>query len=137
MRPSSPHDAFVSGDVMVLRELEGARGGGYGSGVTQSEVIDEIARRLSEAVPAGSRVVLFGSRARGEAARDSDYDVLVIEPQVENRMEESARLRRTLNGLRSPIDVIVVPEAEAESRAKVAGTVVDRALREGRVLAET
>lgn len=105
--------------------------------MTQTEVIDEIGRRLAEAVPAGSRVVLFGSRARGEAADDSDYDVLVIEPEVGNRMDESARLRRTLNGLRSPIDVIVVPAAEAESRAKVPGTVVDRALREGRVLART
>jgi predicted nucleotidyltransferase len=105
--------------------------------VTQTEVIDEIGKRLAATVPAGSRVVLFGSRARGEAAADSDYDVLVIEPEVANRMDESVRLRRTLNGLRSPIDVIVVGAAEAESRAKVRGTVVDRALREGRVLVNT
>lgn len=105
--------------------------------VTQSEVIDEIARRLADAVPAGSRVVLFGSRARQDAAAGSDYDVMVIEPVVENRMDESVRLRRKLNGLGSPIDVIVIPADEAASRATVRGTMVDRALREGRVLAET
>jgi predicted nucleotidyltransferase len=117
--------------------VEGARGGGYGSGVTQSEVIDEIGRRLAEAVPPGSEIVLFGSRARGNAADDSDYDVLVIEPEVEHPMEESVRLRRRLNGLDCPIDVLVFSAERAESRARVRGTVVERARREGRVLVRT
>jgi predicted nucleotidyltransferase len=111
--------------------------GGYGLRVTQAQVIAEISRRLQRAVPAGSQVVLFGSRARDEAASDSDYDVLVIEPEVADPMKESVRLRRELSGLRAPIDVIVVPADHAERRAKVRGTVVDRALREGRVLART
>jgi predicted nucleotidyltransferase len=104
--------------------------------VTESEIIDEIGRRLAAAAPAGSRIVLFGSRARGEADRRSDYDVLVMEPAVENAASESARLRRELDDLRAPIDVLVVPEDLARRRATVRGTVVERALREGRVLAD-
>jgi predicted nucleotidyltransferase len=105
--------------------------------VTESEIIDEIGRRLAAAAPAGSRIVLFGSRARGEADARSDYDVLVVEPAVDDPAEESVRLRRELRGLRAPIDVVVVGEDLARRRAVVRGTVVERAYREGRALADT
>jgi uncharacterized protein len=106
----------------------------YRLGMTEAEVITEIGERLAAAVPAGSQVVLFGSRARGEAGAGSDYDLLVIEPSVENAAVESTRLRDELDDLRTPIDVVVVAEDVARRRAVVRGTVVDRALREGRVL---
>ncbi len=106
-------------------------------GMTETEIITEIGRRLSVSAPAGSQVVLFGSRARGVAGDTSDYDVLVIEPAVANSAVESARLRGQLDDLRTPIDVIVVAEDVARRRAVVRGTVVERALREGRVLART
>jgi predicted nucleotidyltransferase len=109
----------------------------YGLAMTETELISEIGRRLAAAAPAGSRVVLFGSRARGEAHSRSDYDMLVIEPAVENVAVESTRLRGELDDLRSPIDVVVVAEDVARRRSVVRGTVVDRALREGRVLAHT
>lgn len=105
--------------------------------MTETEVITEIGRRLATSAPAGSQVVLFGSRARGGAGSASDYDVLVIEPAVANSAAESARLREQLDDLRAPIDVIVVAEDVARRRAVVRGTVVERALREGRVLART
>jgi predicted nucleotidyltransferase len=105
--------------------------------VTQTEIIDEIGRRLADAVPAGSEILLFGSRARGNAADDSDYDVLVIEPEVERPMDESVRLRRLLNGLDCPFDIVVMSAERAQSRARVRGTVVERARREGRVLVRT
>lgn len=38
------------------------------------------------------RVVLFGSRARGEARPDSDYDVAVFLNDMPNRFEELDRL---------------------------------------------
>jgi predicted nucleotidyltransferase len=105
--------------------------------MTEKEIIGEIGRRLAAAAPAGSRVVLFGSRARDAGAAGSDYDVLVIEVAVENVAVESARLQDELDDLRVPVDVIVVSEDVARRRAVVRGTVVDRALREGRVLAQT
>ncbi|HET9104810.1 MAG TPA: nucleotidyltransferase domain-containing protein [Solirubrobacteraceae bacterium] len=99
-------------------------------------LLDEIARRLADATPDRSRVVLFGSRARGSAGARSDVDVLVIEPSVEDPAAESVRLRQTLNGLGVPIDVIVIAERDAKQRAAVRGTLVERALREGRVLVD-
>jgi predicted nucleotidyltransferase len=105
--------------------------------MTETEIIEELGRRLAESAPSGSQVVLFGSRATGVATDESDYDVLVIEPAVANGAEESVRLREALDDLRTPIDVIVVAEDVARRRAVVRGTVVECALREGRVLART
>ena len=73
----------------------GARSG-YREGVFDDAVIAEAGRRLSEAAPPSSRVILFGSAARGELTRHSDLDFLVIEPEVENPALESVRLRRVL-----------------------------------------
>jgi uncharacterized protein len=52
--------------------------------MTSAQVIEEIGARLARAVPPRSRVVLFGSHARGTADDGSDFDVLVIEPKVES-----------------------------------------------------
>jgi uncharacterized protein len=62
-------------------------------------VIVEVALRLASAAP-GAKVILFGSHARGDAGRGSDLDFLVVEPEVEDVVAESVRLRRTLRGLR-------------------------------------
>ena len=103
--------------------------------MADDSVIDEIGRRLARAAPANSRIVLFGSRARGDADSGSDVDVLVIEPFVDDPVQESVRLRGELRGLGLPIDVVVFAQDDAQRRSTVRGTVVERALREGRILA--
>jgi predicted nucleotidyltransferase len=105
--------------------------------MSAAEVIEEIRRRLTRVAPGGSRVVLFGSHARGDAAPDSDFDVLVIEPAVDDPVDEAVRLRRELRGLGVPIDVVVIDAEVARRRAAVRGTMVQQALHEGRVLAHT
>ena len=102
-----------------------------------AEVIEQIGVLLGKAVPPNSRVVLFGSHARGTATADSDYDVLVIEPTVDSPIQESVRLRAELDDLEVPIDVVVMDQAKADQRAGERGTMVERALREGRLLAQT
>lgn len=104
--------------------------------MSDDPLIEEIGRRLAEAAPARSRIVLFGSRARGEEHARSDVDLLVIEPSVSDPIQESVRLRRVLRGLGVPIDVLVFAQDEANRRSAVRGTVVERALREGRLLGD-
>lgn len=60
--------------------------------ITQQD-IHKAAQLLAEAAP-GSTVMVFGSRARGEARADSDVDFMVIEPDVPSRRKEMARLLR-------------------------------------------
>ena len=102
--------------------------------VANETLIAEAGRRLAEAAP-DARVVLFGSYARGEAGPGSDLDLLVIEPELRSRRDEFVRLRKKLRGLDVPIDLIVVDTTYAEKWGPVRGTMVNEALRDGRVLA--
>lgn len=69
------------------------------------------------------RVVLFGSRARGESGPDSDIDLLVIldddAPPDRLTLRAGWESRR---GYDRPADVIPVRQAVYRRRAKIAGT---------------
>src|SRR5580692_8544696 len=69
------------------------------------------------------RVVLFGSRARGESGPDSDIDLLVSldDDAPPNRLTLRAGWE-SRRGYGRPADVIPVREAVYRRRAKIAGT---------------
>lgn len=101
------------------------------------DAVSEAARRLARTASSPARVILFGSRARGDGSTTSDLDFFVIEQEVASRRAEAVRLRRALSGLEVPVDVIVVTEQHVEDWGDVKGTVLYEALREGRLLAQT
>jgi predicted nucleotidyltransferase len=105
--------------------------------VAAEAMIERAGRALIDAASAPAKVILFGSYARGDADGGSDFDFLVIESKVADRVAEAVKLRRALGDFGAPVDVIVMDQALVERRAKVRGTMVDRALREGRVVAES
>ena len=43
-----------------------------------SEVIQGMKKVASQVLPKGARAILFGSRARGDAHQDSDWDILIL-----------------------------------------------------------
>jgi len=79
-------------------------------------MVDRAARVLLDTAPAGSRVILFGSYARGTARSDSDIDFLVVEPAVEDRFAEIFRLRKAIEAVFGdhvqPVDLVVTDEAQ-------------------------
>lgn len=94
----------------------------------------EIVRRLVEALDP-ERIYLFGSRARGDAGLDSDYDVLVVVPQSDlpaHRRDQ--RAYRALKGLGVAKDVLVWTRQEFESRSAVVSSLPATVLREGQLL---
>lgn len=96
------------------------------------QTISKAAEILLAAAPPGSRVILFGSYARGQAGQHSDLDFLVIEPSVESEFKEMIRLAEALRPLRVPVDVLVTTAATFEYWVDTPNTVYYRAAREGR-----
>jgi predicted nucleotidyltransferase len=97
--------------------------------------IGQCVREILNACPAGTSVILFGSRARRDHRKTSDVDLMVIEPEVPSRITEAARLARVIRHLRLPLDLIVVSHADFEAWKDVPGSVFHEAAREGQVLA--
>jgi predicted nucleotidyltransferase len=97
------------------------------------ETLDRVVQLLLEA-SRPSRIILFGSRARGEETPDSDLDLVVILPRVENHFREMVRLRRALAPVRMPIDVLVYSEDDVRARGGWLGTALHDALQHGKVI---
>ena len=97
------------------------------------EKLGEAVRRLVEAAHP-RRIILFGSRARGDAHGDSDVDLLIVLAEVEDRVAEMVRLTRVLRGLILPAELLVVSQAMYDDWSEVPGTVYYDARREGQIL---
>lgn len=82
------------------------------------------------------RVILFGSRARGEAGPWSDVDLLVVLEEVANKRQAMVEILRVLNDLAVCKDVVVTTPDEISRRGHVVGDVLRSALREGKVVYE-
>ena len=53
------------------------------------------------------KVILFGSRARGEELPDSDYDILVLKKGVKHTRRLAQKIRRNFFQIGAPIDLLV------------------------------
>jgi predicted nucleotidyltransferase len=53
------------------------------------------------------KIILFGSRARGDHKKDSDYDICVIKKGVSHRRKVAQQIYRFLYGMGAPVDIIV------------------------------
>ena len=93
----------------------------------------EIVRRILQ-VAKPDRVILFGSAATGQMTRDSDIDLLVVEPAPANRTVESVRIRRALGELGYPVDVIVISTGRFEETKNIFGGIAYPAHKYGKVL---
>ncbi len=94
-----------------------------------STMVDRIAKRFQP-----SRVVLFGSRARGAAGQWSDVDLLVVMPDGTDRRQAAAEMHLLLGDLPLPKDIVVTTPDEIARRGQIVGTVLRSALREGKVV---
>ncbi len=83
-------------------------------------------------------IILFGSRARGDARSDSDVDLLIVETEAfspqRSRRKEAARLYMALRRLGISKDILLYSRDEFEHWKNSMSHVVGRAYREGRVL---
>jgi len=107
------------------------------SSITSGSDLQAVTKALSGVDPRPRRLVLFGSRARGEARPDSDIDLLVVMAQPTLSPTERQLALRSLRAALRPlplkvgVDLVVVGEQDAQDLAGSRWHVVARALREG------
>ena len=86
------------------------------------------------------QVMLFGSRARGEARADSDVDLIVVEAEPfgpgRSRRKELTRVSLALFDFEIPVDVLLYSSDEIDYWRNSPNHVIARALREGKLLYE-
>jgi predicted nucleotidyltransferase len=86
----------------------------------------------------GSRVLLFGSRARGEQDLHSDYDLLIVTPSTfspQEKIEWSSRLDRAIvKAIRAPVDLLLNSEEEIHQKQQLPGHIIRSVMREGMAL---
>lgn len=82
------------------------------------------------------KVILFGSRSRGTARSDSDYDFLVIKSGIVNEREVTRAIYQSLFHFpdRVSVDVVAVDSVKFEKSRDILGLVYREADREGVVV---
>lgn len=82
------------------------------------------------------RVILFGSRARGDATWQSDFDILVVLSGKPDKREQAINIRKKLSDLPFSKDIIVSSPDEIEQRGKIIGNILNQASNEGKTIYE-
>lgn len=97
---------------------------------------EHVVRRFGSDV---RRVILFGSRARGDARGDSDFDLLVVLRDVPPEQYRAllVSLYETLRSVAGVAEPWVMSELEFEETKTVIGALAYPAWKEGVVLYET
>ena len=80
------------------------------------------------------KIILFGSRARGDAHPDSDVDLLVVMPFEGSRRALSVEIRLAVSGMGIGKDIMVATPQEMDRYRNVPGTIALIAHLEGKML---
>ena len=82
-----------------------------------------------------SRILLFGSRARGTGDSHSDYDLMIITPngltQKEKLSNSSILHKAIVKAIHAPIDLLIYSEEEIQEKQVLPGHIVRTVIREG------
>ena len=102
---------------------------------SDDKICQEIVRHVKE-VANPRKIVLFGSRARGDGDEDSDYDLLVVKDEVKSRSEEAHQINVALMALPIFADVVVRSAEENRKYQQIRIGFQKRLMEDGVVLYE-
>jgi len=76
-------------------------------------VLEQIVGRITSDLPV-QKIILFGSRAHGDARSDSDYDLAVVWDTPMPPLFRALAVRKRLRGLGIPVDLVMFTPFEYE-----------------------
>ncbi|KAF0134111.1 MAG: nucleotidyltransferase domain-containing protein [Candidatus Saganbacteria bacterium] len=106
---------------------------------TGLKIIEEELRNISQRIAKRinpKRLILFGSRAAGQAKPDSDIDLCVIEDNMVDKSEEFIKIRKVLEDSIIPLDILIFNKNEFDKRKDIWGTVQYEIDKNGKILYE-
>ena len=98
-------------------------------------LLNEVVRRVLT-VASPDRIILFGSAATGQMNKDSDIDLLIVEPAPANTHERRVEIRDAVGDVGFPVDVIVMRTERFEATKRWIGGIAYPANKYGRVIYE-
>jgi predicted nucleotidyltransferase len=101
--------------------------------VDEDQVVRKIRASLSGRFDV-QKMVLFGSRAKGHAAPDSDWDILVIAHSDTPFLERQIEASRALGHHEFPVDLLLFTPSEYAQQSRSLGSAAYWAECEGRVV---
>lgn len=127
----------VAGGDVSLVFVDKSNRWGYYNGMRADIKQDENLLRIKESIDSvlpGSRILLFGSRSRGDFDGGSDYDILVICNQnleLKERRRYAGKIRKEMAVMGIPVDLLIKTETDYNYYKDKIGSVIRDAVRGG------
>lgn len=97
------------------------------------EILDDIVKRIVE-TSRPSKVILFGSAAKGNMTENSDFDLLVIMKNGIHRRRTAQQIYRDISDIGFASDILVVTEEDLDLYGEDEASIIKPALKEGKIL---
>lgn len=81
-----------------------------------------------------TKIILFGSAARGEMDRNSDIDLLIVVPDGTPRRKTAHSIYRSISSNGTPFDVVVATASDLANYGDKIGLIYRNVLKDGRTV---
>lgn len=100
------------------------------------KLIDDISKRIGLKFKP-KKIVLFGSTALGKETKNSDIDLCIIKDAIQDKSKEYIEIRKMLDDILVPMDIIFFNNKEYNKRKDIFGTVQYEIDKKGVVIYES
>lgn len=83
------------------------------------------------------KIILFGSQARGEVDRFSDFDILILKETEKRFLERLREAALLLRNTLPPVNLFVYNSKEFKNMKQIKNSFIERVLKEGKIIYET